>query len=144
MLKRIKVLIVAVMFALVSLPVAAYNRPDLRVPVQWGVTKDKNGKCHVIPLRPIELEKGGVVTQKTAAGPFATKEEAIRAAEETCSSLPTPEPAQWGVIKDKNGRCRVVPMKSGATPETVAGPFAKKNEAQKAMKETCPPAENKK
>jgi hypothetical protein len=134
MLKRITVLVVAVIFALVSLPAMAY---------QWGVTKDKHGKCHVIPLRPMELKKGGVTHEKIEAGPFATQEEAVRAAQETCASLPTPEPAQWGVIKDKNGNCRVIPMKNGATPETVAGPFAKRNEAQNAMRETCPRAEKK-
>jgi hypothetical protein len=134
MLKSITVLVVAVMFALVSLPAMAY---------QWGVTKDEKGKCKVIPLIPIGTPKGPALP-KTAAGPFATKDEAIKAAKETCPSLPTPEPAQWGVIKDKNGKCRVIPMKKGATPETVAGPFAKRDEAIKAMKETCPPPEKKK
>lgn len=141
MMKRIAILVVAGMFGLVSLPAMAGS---LSGPPQWGVTKDKYGKCHVIPLVRIELEKGGVTTQKTAAGPFATKEEAVKAANETCASLPDPEPTLWGVIKDKNGKCRVIPMKKGATQETAAGPFAKRNEAEKAMKETCPPAEKKK
>jgi hypothetical protein len=132
MLKRMAVLIVGVIFALVSLPAMS----DWGY--QWGVKKDKYGKCHVIPLRPIELEKGGVVTEKVAAGPFATRDEAIRVANEECPSLPTPEPVQWGVIKHKNGNCNVVPMRE-RTPDTVAGPFAKKNEAEKAMREICPP-----
>jgi hypothetical protein len=134
MMKRTTVLVVAVMFALVSLPAMA----DWGY--QWGVKKDKYGKCHVIPLRPIGTPKGPAF-EKVAAGPFATRDEAIQAAKETCDSLPTPEPAQWGVIKGKNGKCRVIPMKNGATPETVAGPFATRNEATKAMKETCPSAE---
>jgi hypothetical protein len=76
MLKRITVLIVAVMFALVSLPAMAG-------PPQWGVIKDKKGKCKVIQIVTFQSEKGPL-TPKTVAGPFATKDEAYKAMKETC------------------------------------------------------------
>jgi hypothetical protein len=60
------------------------------------------------------------------------------------TSLPVLAADQWGVIKDKNGKCKVISMKKGATPKTIAGPFATKDEASKAKKEKCPSTEQKK
>jgi hypothetical protein len=73
MLKRIIVLIVGVVFALVSLPAMAAD--------QWAVIKDSKGKCSV---RSVTKK-----TAKTIAGPFATKAEAEKAKKEKC---PPPEP----------------------------------------------------
>lgn len=53
---------------------------------QWFVLKDKNGKCSV------HQEKGPTPT--TIAGPFATKEEAVKAKEEKC-----PKPEKKGTEK---------------------------------------------
>ncbi len=50
---------------------------------------------------------------------------------------------QWFVIKDKNERCSVRQLK-GATEKTIAGPFATKDQAEKAKAEKCPKVEKKK
>ncbi len=68
MLKRIVVLIVGVMFAFASLPVMAAD--------QWAVIKDTKGRCSVRKV----VKK----TEKTVAGPFATKAEAEKAKQEAC------------------------------------------------------------
>lgn len=48
--------------------------------MQWYVLKDKNGVCSVRQLK--------AKTDKTIAGPYATKQEATKAKEEKC---PKPE-----------------------------------------------------
>jgi len=68
MLKKIVVLIVGVVFALVSLPALAAE--------QWAVIKDSKGRCSV---RQVTKK-----TDKTIAGPFATKAEADKAKKEKC------------------------------------------------------------
>jgi hypothetical protein len=68
MLKKIVVFMIVAMFALSSLPVFAAE--------QWGVIKNKNGICSV---RKITKK-----TEKTIAGPFATKAEALKAKKEKC------------------------------------------------------------
>lgn len=50
---------------------------------------------------------------------------------------------QWVVIKDSKGVCKVIQAK-GKTPKTIAGPFATKEEAQKAKAVKCPKAEKSK
>lgn len=72
MLKRIVVLIVGVMFALATLPAMAAD--------QWAVIKDSKGRCYVKQVTK--------KTEKTIAGPFATKAEAEKAKKEKC---PPPE-----------------------------------------------------
>ncbi len=44
---------------------------------------------------------------------------------------------QWVVVKDAKGMCRVIKAK-GKTAKTIAGPFAKKEDAIKARDEKCP------
>jgi hypothetical protein len=44
---------------------------------------------------------------------------------------------QWVVVKDSKGTCKVIKAK-GKTPKTIAGPFAKKEDAVKAKDEKCP------
>ena len=44
---------------------------------------------------------------------------------------------QWVVIKDAKGVCKVIKAK-GKTPKTIAGPFAKKEDAVKAKEAKCP------
>jgi sensor c-di-GMP phosphodiesterase-like protein len=68
MLKRIVVLMVAVVFALVSLPALAAD--------QWAVIKDSKGRCYVKQVTK--------KTEKTIAGPFAAKAEAEKAKKEQC------------------------------------------------------------
>lgn len=68
MLKKIAVFFVGVMFALASLPVLAAE--------QWAVIKDSKGRCSV---RQVTKK-----TEKTIAGPFATKAEAEKAKKEKC------------------------------------------------------------
>jgi hypothetical protein len=50
---------------------------------------------------------------------------------------------QWFVIKDSRERCSVIQAKA-ATPKTIAGPFATKDQAQKAKEEKCPKVQKKK
>jgi hypothetical protein len=59
------------------------------------------------------------------------------------TSLPVMAADQWAVIKDSKGRCSVKSV-TKTTPKTIAGPFSTKAEAEKAKKEKCPPAEQKK
>ena len=40
------------------------------------------------------------------------------------------------IIKDKNGACKVI-MSDHKTPKTIAGPFKKKEEAEKAKAADC-------
>ncbi len=73
--KRIVVAIVAISFVLgVSLALAAEK--------SWFVQKDKNGVCSVHQLK--------AKTDKTIAGPFPTKDAAVKAKEEKCPKK-TPE-----------------------------------------------------
>lgn len=44
---------------------------------------------------------------------------------------------QWVVIKDSKGVCKVIKAKA-KTAKTIAGPFAKKEDAVKAKEEKCP------
>ncbi len=72
-LKKIAVLTIVVIFALCSgLALAAEK--------SWFVQKDKNGVCSVHQLK--------AKTDKTIAGPFPTKDAAMKAKEEKC---PKPE-----------------------------------------------------
>jgi hypothetical protein len=48
--------------------------------------------------------------------------------------------ANYVVIKDKNGVCKVIEAKE-KTPATIAGPFKTKAEAEKAKAKECPKAE---
>jgi hypothetical protein len=59
------------------------------------------------------------------------------------ASLPAMAAEQWAVIKDSKGKCSVRSV-TKKTEKTIAGPFATKAEAEKAKKEKCPPAEQKK
>ena len=73
--KRSVVLLLAIAFALtitVSLASADYV-----------VIKDKNGKCSV--------RESDHKTPKTIAGPFKTKEEAVKAKEKECATASTPK-----------------------------------------------------
>ncbi len=45
--------------------------------------------------------------------------------------------ADYVVLKDKNGVCRVIESEH-KTPATIAGPFKTKEEAQKAKAKECP------
>lgn len=45
--------------------------------------------------------------------------------------------ADYVVLKDKNGVCRVIES-AHKTPATIAGPFKTKEEAQKAKAKECP------
>lgn len=49
---------------------------------------------------------------------------------------------KWFVTKDKNGVCKVIQAKD-KTPTTIAGPFDKKPDAEKAKTEQCPKKEKK-
>jgi hypothetical protein len=53
------------------------------------------------------------------------------------STLALAQAKQWFVIKDKNGKCSVHQLKA-KTDKTIAGPFATKDEAQKAKAKECP------
>ncbi|MDQ7784641.1 MAG: hypothetical protein RDU20_17280 [Desulfomonilaceae bacterium] len=44
---------------------------------------------------------------------------------------------KWVVIKDSKGVCKVIKAKE-KTPKTIAGPFASKDEANKAKEAKCP------
>jgi hypothetical protein len=48
--------------------------------------------------------------------------------------------ANYVVIKDKNGVCKVIEAKE-KTPATIAGPFKTKEEAEKAKDKQCPKGE---
>lgn len=69
LLKKAAVLVVALMFALVSTLALAQAK-------QWYVIKDKRGVCSVHQLK--------AKTEKTIAGPFATKDEAKKAKDKEC------------------------------------------------------------
>lgn len=74
MLKKAIILLAVGIFALTcTLTVMAADK-------QWCVTKDKNGKCKVIQCKD--------KTPTTIAGPFPTKEAAVKAKEKEC---PKPE-----------------------------------------------------
>ncbi len=49
---------------------------------------------------------------------------------------------KWFVIKDKAGVCKVIQAKE-KTPKAIAGPFDKKEAAEKAKAEQCPKKEKK-
>ena len=51
---------------------------------------------------------------------------------------------QWVVVKDSKGKCSVRSTTKGKTPKTIEGPFATKDEAQKAKAKACPKPEKKK
>ncbi|MBI5569210.1 MAG: hypothetical protein HY914_04615 [Desulfomonile tiedjei] len=51
---------------------------------------------------------------------------------------------QWVVIKDSKGKCSVRSTTKGKTEKTIEGPFATKEEAQKAKAVACPKPEKKK
>lgn len=74
MLKKLAVLMVVAIFALVSVPAFAADK--------YVVIKDKKGVCKVI--------KSKDKTAKTIAGPFATKAEAEKAKEEKCPKKKEP------------------------------------------------------
>ncbi len=44
---------------------------------------------------------------------------------------------QWFVVKDAKGVCKVIKAKA-KTAKSIAGPFAKKEDAVKAKEEKCP------
>lgn len=68
-LKKAAILVIALMFALVSTFALAQAK-------QWYVQKDKRGVCSVHQLK--------AKTDKTIAGPFATKDEAKKAKDKEC------------------------------------------------------------
>jgi len=81
MLKRAVLLMAVAIFALTcTLCAFAAEKQVEKKAKQWFVLKDKNGKCSV------HQEKGP--TPKSIAGPFATREEAVKAKEKEC---PKPE-----------------------------------------------------
>lgn len=49
---------------------------------------------------------------------------------------------QYFVIKDKHGICKVIKAKD-KTPQTVAGPFKNKDDAEKAKDKECPKKDKK-
>jgi len=56
------------------------------------------------------------------------------------STLALAQAKQWYVQKDKRGVCSVHQLKA-KTAKTIAGPFATKDEAQKAKAKECPKKE---
>ena len=46
--------------------------------------------------------------------------------------------AKWLVIKDKNGKCRVISSMNDKTPESIGNSFKTKEEAEKAKEKLCP------
>ncbi len=86
MLKKIVVVVAVAIFAFTCSAVVFAAEPKKaekqteKQAKQWFVLKDKAGKCSV------RQEKGPTPT--TIAGPFATKEEAMKVKEEKC---PKPE-----------------------------------------------------
>lgn len=50
---------------------------------------------------------------------------------------------QWVVVQDSKGTCKVIKAKA-KTAKTIAGPFAKKEDAVKAKDEKCPKKEKEK
>lgn len=83
-LKKIAVLTVVIIFALGSgLALAAAEK-------SWFVQKDKNGVCSVHQLK--------AKTDKTIAGPFPTKDAAMKAKAEKC---PKPEKKSKSETKPK-------------------------------------------
>ncbi|MDD3471615.1 MAG: hypothetical protein AB7V04_12745 [Desulfomonilaceae bacterium] len=49
---------------------------------------------------------------------------------------------KWFLTKDKNGVCKVI-QANDKTPTTIAGPFTKKSDAEKAKAEQCPKKDKK-
>jgi hypothetical protein len=82
--KTVIFLVVAV-FSLMSAFALAADKPEkqLKSEKQWVVIKDKNGKCSV---RAVTHGK----TEKTIAGPFATKELAEAAKAKECPKTEKP------------------------------------------------------
>ncbi|MGO9566642.1 MAG: hypothetical protein ACLP5H_03775 [Desulfomonilaceae bacterium] len=83
--KTVIFLVVAV-FSLMSALVLAADKPEKqqKQEKQWVVIKDKNGKCSV---RAVTHGK----TEKTIAGPFATKELAEAAKAKECPTKEKPK-----------------------------------------------------
>jgi hypothetical protein len=83
--KTVIFLVVAV-FSLMSALALAADKPDKqqKQEKQWVVIKDKNGKCSV---RAVTHGK----TEKTIAGPFATKELAEAAKAKECPTKEKPK-----------------------------------------------------
>lgn len=81
--RKTVIFVVVAVFALTSAFVLAADKPEkqMKSEKQWVVIKDKNGKCSV---RAVTHGK----TEKTIAGPFATKELAEAAKAKEC---PKPE-----------------------------------------------------
>lgn len=49
---------------------------------------------------------------------------------------------KWFVVKDTKGVCKVIQAKE-KTPKSIAGPFDKKDDAEKTKKELCPKKDKK-
>ncbi|MFA6223986.1 MAG: hypothetical protein WC647_16915 [Desulfomonilaceae bacterium] len=49
---------------------------------------------------------------------------------------------KWFVVKDTKGVCKVIQAKE-KTPKSIAGPFDKKDDAEKSKKELCPKKDKK-
>ena len=79
------IFLVVAVFSLMSAFALAADKPEkqLKSEKQWVVIKDKNGKCSV---RAVTHGK----TEKTIAGPFATKELAEAAKAKECPKTEKP------------------------------------------------------
>jgi outer membrane biosynthesis protein TonB len=119
-LKRSVVLLLALGFALtitVSLASADYV-----------VIKDQNGRCSV--------RESDHKTPKTIAGPFKTKEEAVKAKEKECATASTPKEKEPGLVdkikekaKDKDKAKQELKEKAEKAKQAV------KEKKEKALKE---------
>lgn len=58
------------------------------------------------------------------------------------SALAATADKKWFVVKDSKGVCKVIQAKE-KTPKSIAGPFDKKEDAEKAKTEQCPKKEKK-
>lgn len=79
--RKCLVFMVVAAFMLVSAMAFAQEKQK-----KWVVIKDSKGVCKVI-----ESKKGK--TDKTIAGPFATKDEAVKAKEKECPKPPKKQPS---------------------------------------------------
>ncbi len=112
--KRFVVLLLAVAFALtitVSLASADYV-----------VIKDKNGKCSV--------RGSDHKTPKTIAGPFKTKEEAVKAKEKECATAQTPKEKEPGLLEKVKEK-----VKEKAKAQEEKAKPATKEKAKQELKE---------
>ena len=115
---RMLVLLLAVAFGLtitVSLATADYV-----------VIKDKNGRCSV--------RESDHKTPKTIAGPFKTKEEAVKAKEKECATASTPKEKEPGLLEKVKEKVKEKATEKAKAQEEKAKP-ATKEKAKQELKE---------